>query len=79
MPTSLWSVPYDKKDNPITTRLYLVTYCHGDKSHPCPVGIGLSSMILYSEGLKQPNKNALSTLPNNFTKISSNTAKLRPC
>ena len=32
--------------NPIPTRLCQVIYCHGDKSYPCLVGIGLT-LVLY--------------------------------
>ena len=31
--------------NPIPTRLCHVIYCHGDKSYPCLVGIGLTHNI----------------------------------
>ena len=36
---------YQHMINPIPTRLCHVIYCHGDKSFPCLVGIGLTHNI----------------------------------
>ena len=36
--------------NPIPTRLCHVIYCHGDKSYPCLVGLGLRKPSIFFVG-----------------------------